>query len=146
MEKRPKQPAMCHHCSRCCAYFCLEIDEPQTLREYDDLAWIVAHERAAIHVLGKTWQLVVHNRCQYLGPKGECRIYESRPRICREHVPGDCEYGQKHLHDYNGVDHIFCNIDDLWAYREEQIRQRRSRAAKRRVRKIRHSRKARNVK
>ncbi|MFH1829418.1 MAG: YkgJ family cysteine cluster protein [Pseudomonadota bacterium] len=146
MQKKEKQPSMCHRCSRCCAYFCLEIDEPESLHEYDDLAWIVAHQKTAIHVTGKTWELVVHNPCQHLGADGVCRIYDKRPRICRKHVPGDCEFGQKHLHDYDEVDHIFCNMDDLWAYRAERIKQRRSKAAKKRARKARHARKARNVK
>ncbi len=130
-----KDPNACHHCSKCCTYFCMEIDEPGDKREYDDYAWIIAHEDVAIHISDGEWQLVVHNRCRHLRPEGGCAIYEKRPAICREHVPGDCERDQKHRHDYDDVEHVIATIDELWAYRDEQIRKNRSEAAKRAAKK-----------
>ena len=131
MHGKVKHHGECHRCSRCCAYFCLEVDPPEELRDWDDFAWIIAHEGAALHVLGETWQLVVHNRCSHLGPEGKCLIYDRRPAICREHKPGDCERDQKHIHDYDEVDHVFATMDELWAYKRERTRRRRSEAAKR---------------
>ena len=120
----------CNHCSRCCSYFCMEIDEPETKREYDDLAWIIAHEGVAIHVCDGEWQLIVYNRCRHLKPEGGCAIYDTRPEVCREHEPGDCEADQKHEHDYDDIEHVFTTMDELWAYKAERTRQRRSEAAK----------------
>jgi len=124
----------CQQCSRCCTYFCVEVDEPEDRRDYDDLAWMIAHENTSIHVSDDGWQLVVHNRCRYLRDGGGCAIYEKRPAICREHVPGDCEHDQKHIHDYDDVEHVFRTMDELWAYREEEIRRNRSEGAKRAAR------------
>lgn len=124
----------CNHCSRCCTYFCMEIDEPETKREYDDLAWIIAHENVAIHVSEGDWQLVVYNKCRHLQPEGGCAIYDKRPAVCREHVPGDCENGQAHVHDYDDVEHVFKTMEDLWDYRKELISKKRSEAAKKAAR------------
>jgi Fe-S-cluster containining protein len=120
----------CSHCSRCCSYFCMEIDEPETRREYDDLAWIIAHEGVAIHVCDGEWQLIVYNRCRHLLAEGGCAIYEKRPEVCREHEPGDCEADQKHEHDYDDIEHVFTTMDELWEYRKELIRKRRSDGAR----------------
>ena len=136
----------CRQCSRCCTYFCAEVDEPETKRDYDDLAWMIAHENTSIHISDGDWQLVVHNSCRYLQPEGGCAIYDKRPAICREHVPGDCERDQAHIHDYDDVEHVFKTMDELWAYRDEIIRENRSegakQAAKTRKRKKREQRKA----
>lgn len=125
----------CNRCSRCCSYFCVEIDEPESRDEFDDLAWIIAHEGVAIHICDGDWQLIVYNRCKYLLPEGGCGIYDTRPRICREHTPGDCEFDQEHEHDYDDIEHVFRTMDDLWNYRKEQIRINRSEGAKRAAKK-----------
>ncbi len=120
----------CSRCSRCCGYFSMDIDEPETRREYDDLAWIISHENVAIHICDGTWQVVVYNRCKHLMAEGGCAIYERRPAICREHEPGECENGQSHLHDYDDVERVFTTMDELWDYRRELISRKRSDAAR----------------
>ncbi len=124
----------CQRCARCCEYFCIEVDAPENKADYDDYAWILAHQDVAIHIEKKQWQLMVHNRCQYLDPERGCQIYEKRPRICRAHVPGDCERDHKHRHDYDEMDHIITTLDELFAHRDEFFRQKRRLAAKRRKR------------
>ena len=39
-----------------------------------------------------TWYLLVLNECKNLLPNNLCGIYETRPKICREYDPTDCEY------------------------------------------------------
>ncbi len=133
-KKKNSSASFCRRCARCCSYFCIEIDTPETRGDYDDLAWILAHRNVAIHVIGKTWQLMVHNRCRHLSKKEGCLIYDKRPRICRKHVPGSCEQDQKHRHDYDEVSHIFRTIEELLAYRDGEMRKKRKKAAKRRRR------------
>lgn len=125
----------CRRCSRCCAYFCLEVDEPECLRDWDDFAWIIAHEGAALHISGDTWQLIVHNRCRHLDAEGRCLVYDRRPKICREHEPGECEREQDHLHDYEDVDAVLTTMEELWAFKEELTRKRRSEGARRAAKK-----------
>jgi len=125
----------CRRCARCCGYFSLEVDEPENLRDWDDFAWIIAHEGAALHVSGDTWQLVVHNRCRHLSQEGGCLVYDRRPSICKEHEPGECEREQKHIHDYDDLDAVLTTMDELWAYKKELTRRRRSEAAKKAAKK-----------
>lgn len=129
------EKVLCRRCSRCCTYFCMEIDEPEDKREYDDLAWIIAHEGVSIHVSGGQWELIVHNRCRHLLPQGGCAVYDRRPTICRSHEPGECEFDQEHIHDYDDVDRVICTMDELWAFRKELISKKRSEAAKKAARK-----------
>lgn len=132
--KTHQHEPICSRCARCCEYFCIEVDEARSKADYDDYAWILAHQDVAIHIEKKQWQLMVHNRCRYLSTKSGCLIYANRPRICREHVPGDCERDHKHRHDYQEMDRIITTVEELEAYRQEQLRERRRLAAKRRRR------------
>jgi len=85
--------ADCRKCgAKCCKYYALEIDEPDTRKEFDDIRWYVAHEKTSVFVEDGKWYLHVFARCNYLDKDNRCRIYEKRPRICRKYNMTECEF------------------------------------------------------
>ena len=96
--RRPKKSEvpperLCEFCdAKCCRYFALPIDKPATFEEFDYVRWYLLHERASVFVEDGDWFLLVHTPCKELGPDNRCRIYETRPQICREYSTTRCEY------------------------------------------------------
>lgn len=100
--KRPRKPRreelspdenLCDHCTaKCCRYFALPIDTPETEQEFDFLRWYLLHERASLFTEEETWYLLVHTTCQHLEADNRCGIYETRPQICRDYSTDNCEY------------------------------------------------------
>lgn len=84
---------MCDYCSaKCCRYFALPIDKPESYRDLDFMRWYLLHDRASIFVEGDTWYLLVHTVCKHLQSDNRCGIYDTRPQICREYTTAECEY------------------------------------------------------
>ncbi len=96
--RRPKKSEvpperLCEFCdAKCCRYFALPIDKPSTFEEFDYVRWYLLHEGASVFVENGDWFLLVHSPCKELGPDNRCRIYETRPQICREYSTERCEY------------------------------------------------------
>lgn len=89
----PPGTNICEHCTaKCCRYFALPIDSPDSWKEYDYMRWYLLHQRASIFVEDGTWYLIVHTPCRHLQPDNRCGIYDTRPEICREYSNEDCEY------------------------------------------------------
>ena len=89
----PAGASPCDHCiGKCCRYFSLPIDTPQTWEDFDDIRWYLAHGQTLIYVSDRHWYLMVLTRCGYLQADNRCGIYHQRPRICREFSSDDCEY------------------------------------------------------
>ena len=83
---------VCRQCqSKCCQYFCFEIDEPDDFEEFDDIRWYLQHEGVSVHVdEDGDWFIQIDNPCNALQEDHRCGIYEDRPMICRNY--GDsCE-------------------------------------------------------
>jgi Fe-S-cluster containining protein len=84
---------LCEHCTAaCCRYIALPIDKPVCARDYDDIRWYVMHEGISVFVEDGDWYIQILTRCKNLRPDNLCNIYASRPRICREYEPGECDY------------------------------------------------------
>ncbi len=98
----------------------MEIDAPDERDDFEDLAWMLVHENVSFHLDGDDWQLMVKNRCRYLGKNG-CEIYETRPRICREHDPSECDFDLTSDTDYYDADIVIAELDELYAYRDEHF-------------------------
>ncbi len=95
----PEGEYLCMYCpGKCCRYFALPIDTPETRREFDSVRWFLLHERATVFVDDGAWYLLVHTKCKHLREDNRCGIYENRPAICREYTTAKCEY------------------EDLWVY------------------------------
>ncbi len=94
-ENVPEGKSLCDYCSaKCCKYFAMPIDAPDSLRDLDFMRWFLLHDRASIFVEDESWYLLVHTTCKHLLPDNRCGIYETRPEICREYSTDNCEYDE----------------------------------------------------
>lgn len=84
---------LCEHCTAaCCRYVAIPIDKPRSARDYDDIRWYLMHQGISVFVEEGDWYVQFQTRCKNLGMDNRCGIYETRPRICREYEPGQCDY------------------------------------------------------
>ena len=94
-EDLPKGSCLCEYCTaKCCRYFALPIDSPDTLNEFDYVRWFLLHGQASVFVEDESWYLLVHTVCKHLQADNRCGIYETRPEICRAYTTDNCEYDE----------------------------------------------------
>lgn len=94
----------CEHCTAaCCRYVAIPLDKPKQAKDYDDMRWYLMHEGVTVFVEEGDWYIQFQTRCKNLGPDNKCTVYDTRPLICREYEPGECDYTGG---DY-GYDHLF---------------------------------------
>ena len=92
-EDLPKNANLCEYCTaKCCRYFALPIDTPQSFDDFEYIRWYLLHEAATVFVEEENWFLLVHTVCKHLQEDNRCGIYETRPHICREYTTDICEY------------------------------------------------------
>ena len=116
---------LCDYCTaKCCRYFALPIEVPDTWNEYDDIRWYLAHDQTSVFVDEGAWYLLVHTTCKYLGSDNLCGIYEDRMAICRKYTTVDCEYDDDSVYDK-----LFETPEQLWEYAEAVLPPRRGAAA-----------------
>jgi Fe-S-cluster containining protein len=103
--------AKCRECipAKCCMYLSVEVDAPETKRDFDDLLWMIAHRDVEIYTRRRRWYLMVKNPCRFYDPRHGCTIYPVRPRICRQHHPDECEFDEGydfdlHFRSYEELD------------------------------------------
>jgi uncharacterized protein len=83
----------CKECGgRCCKYFCLQIDTPDSFEEFENIRWFLLHEGITVHVEDGDWYMSVANRCKALSADGQCTAYERRPLVCRRYVTDNCDH------------------------------------------------------
>lgn len=91
---------LCNHCSaKCCRYFALPIEDPDTIEDWEFIRWYLLHDSATVFKEEGTWYLLVHTACKHLQGDNRCGIYETRPLICREYSTNDCEYEDDWLYE-----------------------------------------------
>ena len=118
----------CSKCTAlCCRYIAIEIDKPETKRDFDDIRWYVAHRGVRVFVERGRWYVEFRTRCKFLTKDNLCAIYEKRPRICREHDPNSCEFDGAPEYPL-----VFRHPDEVEEYYKEWLRQRRKSNRKRR--------------
>ena len=99
-EDLPEGESLCEYCpAKCCRYFALPIDTPDTAQDFDFMRWFLLHGQASIFVDDESWYLMVHTVCKHLQPDNRCGIYETRPEICREYSTDNCEYDEDMTYD-----------------------------------------------
>lgn len=77
----------------CCRYFALPIETPEEKSDFEDIRWYLCHKDVTVFVEDGDWYLNIKNRCRHLTEKDhKCKIYESRPPICRKYRHSDCDY------------------------------------------------------
>jgi Fe-S-cluster containining protein len=116
---------LCSYCTaKCCQYFALAIDTPETWSEFDYIRWYMIHGRVSVFVEDETWYLMVHSECKHLMDDYRCGIYETRPKICREYTTESCEYDDDACYDK-----LFESPEQIWEYAEAVLPPRRRRKA-----------------
>lgn len=89
----PPGEVLCSYCTaKCCRYYALPVETPESFSDWEYVRWYVLHEYTSVFKEGETWYLLVHTPCQHLLPDNRCGIYETRPPICREYTTESCEY------------------------------------------------------
>jgi Fe-S-cluster containining protein len=92
---------LCEHCTaKCCKYFALPMDTPETFEEFEFIRWFLLHDRAAVFTEEGTWYLLVYTQCKHLRNDNLCGIYETRPQICRDYTTDKCEYEDDWVYDH----------------------------------------------
>ena len=100
-EHLPPGANLCEHCTaKCCRYFALPIDKPQTEQDFDYLRWYLLHDRASVFLEDGDWYLLVHTVCKHLQGDHRCGIYYTRPQICRDYTTDECEYEDAWTYDH----------------------------------------------
>lgn len=96
----PAGDCLCDHCTaKCCRYFALPMEKPESRTDFDYLRWFLLHEGATAFVEDDTWYLLVHTKCEHLQADGRCGIYETRPQICRDYSTDDCEFDDGYVYE-----------------------------------------------
>lgn len=100
----------CLACTQCCHYVAIEIDTPESRREFDNIRWYLYHPGIEVYIDQEdTWNVLFHSRCENLQNDGKCAVYDTRPTICREFDNTTCEPNT----DETAEKVIFRNADDL---------------------------------
>jgi len=89
-QPTPTCPEACR--ATCCKYVVKKIPPPRTRLDWDELYWLLCHERIAVYVEQRKWYLMVDVPCRNLTRASRCRIYPHRPDVCRLHSEENCEY------------------------------------------------------
>ena len=99
-EDVPAGSVLCDHCTaKCCRYFALPIETPETLEDWEFVRWFLLHEGATVFREDDDWYLLVHTTCKHLQSDNRCGIYHTRPLICRDYSTNDCEYEDDWLYE-----------------------------------------------
>jgi Fe-S-cluster containining protein len=118
-----------HECrARCCRYLTVTIPAPKLKADFDEMSWFLAHEDVSLYVYGRRWHLEMRARCRYLKRDNLCRIYETRPEVCRQYAMDACEYPKRPRHtlQFDSRD----EFDAWWARKRERERRRRRQRAR----------------
>jgi Fe-S-cluster containining protein len=115
--------------AKCCRYITTVLEPPRRKVDFDELGWFVSHEGVSVYVQGRRWHLQVATRCRYLTPGNLCAIYDTRPDVCRDYDPKDCEHDAKL--EYSLYFDTKDDFDRWYAKRLERQRKRRRAASRR---------------
>ena len=100
-EELPKGESLCEYCTaKCCRYFALPIETPDTYKELEYLRWFLLHEQASVFKEDDDWYLLVHTKCKHLQDDNRCGIYDTRPQICRDYTTDNCEYEEDWTYEF----------------------------------------------
>ena len=120
-KKKKRKKVLCHDCTGlCCRYMALPVDTPVDREDFDDIRWYLIHRGVSVFVDKDDWYINIKNKCKYLSAKNHrCKIYEKRPKICREHKMIDCEctcdeydYGLHFTNDKQMEEYIKVKFDN----------------------------------
>ena len=102
----------CENCpdSSCCKDVTVEIDEPDTVEDWDEIRWMVSHKNVAVYKDNdEDWVVEFKTPCEKLGEDGKCTVYHKRPGICQTHALDNCVYngeGDVHILRFDTVEQV----------------------------------------
>ncbi|MCA9231175.1 MAG: YkgJ family cysteine cluster protein [Planctomycetales bacterium] len=97
----PEGKVLCEYCTaKCCRYFAMPIETPDTFSELEYLRWFLLHDRATVFKEEDDWYLLVHTKCKHLLDNNMCGIYDTRPAICRDYTTKNCEYDDEWTYEF----------------------------------------------
>ena len=103
---------LCEYCTgRCCRYFALPIETPESWEYFNHIRWYMMHGSVSVFVDGETWYIMVYADCKHLQSDHRCGTYETRPDICRSYTTDDCEYDNDAPYDK-----LFETPEQIWEY------------------------------
>jgi uncharacterized protein len=98
-DQVPAGEVLCKYCTaKCCRYFALPMDTPESEQDFDFIRWYLLHDRASVFLEDGVWYLLVHTECRHLQPDNRCGIYLTRPQICRDYSTVGCEYEDTYVY------------------------------------------------
>ena len=84
--------AHCVDCDLCCRHMSMQIDTPETEKEFDNIRWYLLHENVVVWICEEgDWYVEFKTPCTALTEEGLCSIYEDRPQIRRSYESEGCE-------------------------------------------------------
>ena len=94
--KNSKFQPPCSKCGgKCCKYVAVQLDKPKTKSDHEHIKWYLLHKNVNVFVdHDKNWFVEFKTPCLALTLNNKCKVYETRPDICRAHCKdeGECEY------------------------------------------------------
>jgi uncharacterized protein len=108
----------CDGCdSRCCKYVAIEIDAPLDSKDMENIRWYVMHKNITVYVdCEGIWHVEFLTPCEHLNSKNLCKIYERRPKICRNYDPKYCSHNNDYSEEYT-----FTNVEQVDKYIKEHF-------------------------
>ncbi|NLX04671.1 MAG: YkgJ family cysteine cluster protein [Phycisphaerae bacterium] len=125
MASRKASKKTCDGCNAiCCRHVALEIDEPETAGDFDDIRWYVLHRNVYVFVEDGDWYVAFKTKCNSLGSDNRCATYERRPRICRNYDTDNCEFHG----DGDAHEHLFETPEQVEEFAQEFLRKKRAKS------------------
>ncbi|MFH1305663.1 MAG: YkgJ family cysteine cluster protein [Candidatus Omnitrophota bacterium] len=115
----------CKKCkAECCKYFALQIDTPTAKGDFEDIRWYLAHKHSSVFIEKRKWYLEIAGECRYMTKDHKCRIYDKRPRVCRDHSLETCEGRGS-----GGFEHeiTFNNMEEFDRYLKKRFKKKKKR-------------------
>jgi RecJ-like exonuclease len=83
----------CNKCNgKCCKRLAVQLDNPVTLDDYEDIFWYLFHRDAWVYIdTENRWWIQFPIPCSKLDKKGKCMVYEKRPSVCRKSKVEECD-------------------------------------------------------
>ena len=82
----------CKDCVKCCSYVAIELDDPEDDDDWNHIRWYLVHKDVWVFVdHDDSWNIQFNTPCEKLDEHGWCKIYETRPQICKEYKSDNCE-------------------------------------------------------
>jgi len=104
----------CKRCdAACCRYITTLIDKPKDSDDWDEIKWMLMHKGVIVYVdEDGDWNVETLANCKHLDENtNKCKIYDKRPKVCRDHGTDECE-----IHDDDFSDLVFRKPEDVDEY------------------------------